>query len=69
MVWPWHGPDMRVALRWSRRLLVALALLVVVLAGGIVAAFRLTVPPGSNHAPVPGLSAPVSRSLTIAATL
>lgn len=41
----------------------ALALLVVVLVGGIVAAFRLTVPPGSNHAPVPGLSAPVEITL------
>ena len=54
---------MRTALRWSRRLAAALALIVVLLAGAVALAFRVTLPPPSNDAPIPGLSAPVEITL------
>lgn len=54
---------MRTALRWSRRLAVALALLLVLLVGAIALAFRVTLPPATNHAAIPGLSAPVEIAL------
>jgi penicillin amidase len=54
---------MRTALRWSRRLAAALALLLVVLAGAIALAFRVTLPPATNHVAIPGLAAPVEIAL------
>lgn len=54
---------MRVALRWSWRLLAALSVLVLLLAGGIALAFRLTLPADRNDAAIPGLSAPVEIAL------
>lgn len=54
---------MRVVLRWSRRVLGALLVLVLLLAGAITLAFRLTLPTGHNDAAIPGLSAPVEITL------
>ena len=54
---------MRVLARWSRRLLVGLVGLVLILAAGLVATFRLTLPPERNEVAIPGLSAPVEVTL------
>ncbi|MFN7000889.1 MAG: penicillin acylase family protein, partial [Elioraea tepidiphila] len=54
---------MRTALRWSRRLAVALVLLLVLVAVAVALAFRVTLPPSSNNAAIPGLSAPVEITL------
>jgi len=54
---------MRTALRWSQRLVAALAVILALLAGAIAVAFRVTLPSGTNHAAIPGLSAPVEVTL------
>ncbi len=54
---------MRTALRWSRRLAVALALILALLAGAIALAFRVTLPPSANTTAIPGLAAPVEITL------
>ncbi|MCS6855596.1 MAG: penicillin acylase family protein, partial [Elioraea sp.] len=54
---------MRAVFRWSRRLLVGLVGLVVILAAAIVAAFRLTLPPERNEVAIPGLASPVEITL------
>jgi len=54
-----HLSSMRALVRWSRRLLIGVSLLVLILAASLIAAFRLTLPPERNQAAIPGLSAPV----------
>ncbi len=60
---PCHLLRMRALACWSRRLLVGLVGLVVVLAAGLVATFRLTLPPERNEVAISGLSAPVEVTL------
>ncbi|MFQ3622911.1 MAG: penicillin acylase family protein [Acetobacteraceae bacterium] len=54
---------MRSVLRWSRRLGLGVALMVVLLIAALVAAFRATVPPPRNEVAIAGLSAPVEIAL------
>jgi penicillin amidase len=56
---------MRIALRWSQHLLVAVLVLVLLLAAAIALAFRLTLPSTENDASIPGLSAPVEIALDV----
>ena len=60
---PCHLLRMRALACWSRRLLVGLVGLVVILAAGLVATFRLTLPPERNEVAISGLSAPVEVTL------